>query len=157
VDQLPDRTLGQAHGIGHLGPTQPLEGHLDDRVVLARWKLSHSSQGIHGQHPPLRHLLGGLGDRMLLLKLGQGRGRRIFAPGLVAEDLMQPAAEVPHLGAGLQSRERGQEGLLDEVLSAMRIDATGIGGQRLAVTLDDQLECALVPQMGESDQSLVRL
>jgi hypothetical protein len=134
-----------------------VEGHLDDCVVLASGEPGHRSQSVHGQHPALGHLLSGLGDRVRLIKFGQrGRGG-VFAPGLVAQNLMQPAAQMPDLGAPLERRESGQKRLLDQILGPVGIYTAGVCRQRPAVTLNDQLECPFVSQLRQSDQPFVGL
>lgn len=89
----------------------------------------------------------------MLVLPAQGRSRRY-----VAQDLIQPAAQMPDLGARAERRERVQERLLYEVLRPpIRGEAPCRSVQLAAVALDDRREGTFVPGAREADQPLVGL
>jgi hypothetical protein len=157
VHKLANGPLGQAHGCGHLGAAAALNRGPDQRVVLAGRQPCHLSQGVGGQHPPLGLHLRGLGGRRGIIEFGRRRPGRGLTPGKIAQDLMQPAANMANFGARLKCRQGGQECLLDEILGSLRADPLGVGVESQPVALSDHFKRTLVPQPGKRGKPFIRL
>jgi hypothetical protein len=126
--------------------------------VLTGRKLCEGCEGFDRQQPALGRVMRGLGRAAgagRRLKAQGGGSRR--AGGQIAQDLEQPAAQVAHLRPGLERRERRQERLLHEVLSALVVEATGVAEELTPVPLDDQRERTLVAEARESNEPLICL
>src|SRR6476659_9294315 len=76
----------------------------------------------------------------------------------VARDGQEPCAGVSHLAPSLQGMPGAHERLLQRVLAAGRArDAPAAREQRRPMALDENLKGAFVPELGQSEQALVRL
>jgi hypothetical protein len=72
VDQLADRSLGQPHDLGNLGPAPALDGGLHQGVLLPWREVRHRHQGGVRQHPPFGDLVSALADRIRFVEIGWG-------------------------------------------------------------------------------------
>jgi hypothetical protein len=157
MDQLTNSALRHTHCRRHLGPAPPVDGGLDECVVLARGQLGHGREDIERQHPLLGHLVRGLGDQIGFAESGHRRRASRLAPGQIPEDPVQPPAEMAHLRPGLKRRQGRQEGLLDEVVGPARVQAPGLRQEGPAIAVRDRLRGARIPLPGQRHQSVVGL
>jgi hypothetical protein len=157
VHELANGALGQTHGFGHLGAAAALNRGPDQRIVLAGRQLRYLGEGVDGEHPPFGNLLGGLGGRGGVIEFGRSWPGRGLTPGEIAQDLMQPAANMANFGSRLKGRQGGQECLLNEIIRPLRTDLLGVGMERQPVALGDEFKRTLVPQPGQRGKPFIRL
>jgi hypothetical protein len=133
-----------------------LDGGREQCLALPRRQARDLAQRLSRAGAPRDHLLERLSrddaDLEWQLAGSTGRGARRG----VAQDLEQPPAQMPHLGAGVDCRVGVQERLLDDVLRApVPVEPPRRGEQLAAVALDDRRERSLVTGARERHQLFI--
>jgi hypothetical protein len=115
MDELPNRALAQAHQSRHFPATLAVEAGQEECIALAfRQPRQVRQSGVRLQSA-FHQVLDTLGVHLIVGQRRLAGGRGVADRG-VADDLVQPAAEVSDLGLITKRRKGPQKGLLDDVL-----------------------------------------
>jgi hypothetical protein len=131
---------------------------LDERVALTVGQHRDRGQGGAHEQPALDLLLQAVRGDQILGELVLDR----CAPGClqrcVADDLVEPTADVLHLGARSERGERAHQSLLNDVLRiALRSEAARKPHELTFVARGNGDKRPVMPRTREADQTLVRL
>jgi hypothetical protein len=155
MHELTYGSLGEAHPAGDRGAALPLQRGGDHRFPLAMGQRRHCGEDLASGQATLDVVLNHDGA-----DLAVGLERHLHRAGNpacgVAEDLVQPTAQVPNLRPGAKGDQGVEEGLLHGILGpSVGAQPAGHAQQCPVVAGDDRRKRLLITLAREAGQALI--